>query len=157
MAGDLTNKRRDFEHQTSKRLIDRYAFIATEELNVKSMTASAKGTIEAPGKNVKQKAGLNRGVLDTAPNAFLLKLQYKMEESGGIWVDVPTRQVKPSQTCPQCGHQKKKTLRERVHQCSECGYTADRDEAAARVMLRWGLEHVYGAPVQGQSRARAGL
>ena len=133
----VVNKRRDFEHQLSKRLVDQYGMIATEKLNVVGMTASAKGTIENPGKNVKQKAGLNRRILDTSPTAFLDKLRYKVEEAGGAWVEVPTRKVKPSQTCPACGHQEKKKLSDRVHHCAECGYREDRDRAAARVMLKW--------------------
>ena len=60
----VVNKRRDFEHQLSKRLVDQYGMIATEKLNVAGMTASAKGTVEDPGKNVKQKAGLNRKARD---------------------------------------------------------------------------------------------
>jgi putative transposase len=52
-------------------------------------------------------------------------------------VEVPTKKVKPSQTCPKCGHQHKKTLDIRVHACGVCGYVQDRDIAAAEVMLYW--------------------
>ena len=52
-------------------------------------------------------------------------------------MEVPTKKVKPSQTCPRCGHQHKKTLDIRVHECSVCGYVQDRDIAAAEVMLYW--------------------
>ncbi|MDD1472778.1 transposase, partial [Dolichospermum sp. ST_sed4] len=56
----------------------------------------------------------------------------------GRWVvEVPTRQVKPSQTCPKCGNQHKKTLDKREHECGVCGYVQDRDIAAAEVMLYW--------------------
>ena len=67
------------------------------------------------------------------------------EEAGGIWVDVPTRKVKPSQTCPVCGHQEKKELSQRVHLCSECGHTEGRDTAAARVMLNWAERELAAA------------
>ena len=66
-------------------------------------------------------------------------IQYKVIEVGGVFVEVPTRTVKPSQTCPNCGNQHKKTLDERVHQCQLCGFTMDRDLAAALVMLLWSL------------------
>ncbi|MBW4571150.1 MAG: transposase [Tolypothrix carrinoi HA7290-LM1] len=46
--------------------------------------------------------------------------------------------LKPSQTCPSCGVQKKKELTERIHNCS-CGFTSDRDVAAAMVMLNWAM------------------
>ena len=52
-------------------------------------------------------------------------------------MEVPTKKVKPSQTCPKCGHQHKKTLDIRVHACGVCGYVQDRDIAAAEVMLYW--------------------
>jgi len=137
----LANSRRDFQHQVSKRLVDRYGLIATEKLTVKKLTASAKGTAEKSGTNVKAKAGLNRRILDTAPDAFLQKLRYKVQESGE-WVEVPTRKVKPSQTCPSCGQQRKKALSKRIHKFEPCGYTEPRDQAAARVMLNWALTAV---------------
>lgn len=46
--------------------------------------------------------------------------------------------MKPSQTCPNCGIQKKKELSERIHNCS-CGYKANRDVVAAQVMLNYAL------------------
>ena len=140
----LVNRRRDHHHHLTKRLVDTYGLIATEKLSVKAMTATAKGTAEKPGKNVKAKAGLNRRILDTGPAAFLDMLRYKVEEAGGEWIEVPTRKVKPSQTCPNCGHQKKKkSLSERTHRCDACGHVEPRDRAAARVMLNWALS---GAP-----------
>ncbi|MEO0853838.1 MAG: zinc ribbon domain-containing protein, partial [Cyanobacteria bacterium J06648_11] len=65
-------------------------------------------------------------------------IQVKVEEAGGVWVSVPTRRVKPSQTCPDCGKQERKTLSQREHRC-ECGCVEDRDVAAAKVMLEWAL------------------
>ena len=64
-------------------------------------------------------------------------IKYKVEQIGGVFVEVPTKKVKPSQTCPRCGHQHKKTLDICVHECSVCGYVQDRDIAAAEVMLYW--------------------
>jgi len=66
-------------------------------------------------------------------------IQYKLSETEGLFVEVPTRKVKPSQTCPNCGHQEKKDLSVRTHCCEQCGYTEDRDVAAAQVMLNWAL------------------
>lgn len=78
--------------------------MATEELTLKNMTRSAAGTVEEPGKQVAQKAGLNREMLDTAPGLFTSLFRYKVLETGGEWVDAPTRKLKPSQRCPQCWH-----------------------------------------------------
>jgi transposase len=66
-------------------------------------------------------------------------IEYKLIECGGVLVEVPTQKVKPSQTCPNCGHQEAKTLDQRVHDCAKCGYTDDRDVAAAKVCLSWAL------------------
>ncbi len=118
----------DFLHKTSAILVKKYGLIATEQLNVKNMTAHGG----------QHKKGLNRSILDTAPSTFLNLLKTKAEEAGSLWVEVPTRQVKPSQTCHRCGIQWKKPLSERKHICT-CGANCSRDENAARVMLNWAL------------------
>lgn len=126
----VANQRRDFQHQVTNRLIKTYGLIATEKLNIKPMTASGGA----------HKTGLNRSILDVGMATITKFLTYKAEEAGACrLVMVPTRKVKPSQTCPACGHQKKKPLSERTHSCSECGYRAPRDVAAAQVMLAWAL------------------
>lgn len=129
----IANRRKDFLHQTAARLIQHYGLIATEQLNVKNMTAGGG----------QYKKGLNRSILDTAPSAFLATLKSKAEDAGCEWIEVPTRQVKPSQTCHRCGLQRKKPLSERRHVCA-CGANCSRDENAARVMLNWALENATG-------------
>ena len=64
-------------------------------------------------------------------------------QAGCEWVEIPTRQVKPSQTCHRCGIQRKKPLSERQHVCA-CGANCSRDENAARVMLNWALANATG-------------
>lgn len=132
-------RRKDFLHKTSSALVARHRMIATEELKISNMTRSARGTIEAPGRNVAQKAGLNRAILDTGPRTFLNMLRYKAEEAGIEFLEAPTRKLKPSQRCPECGTVRKKALAQREHFCP-CGCTLGRDEAAARVLLQWGLK-----------------
>lgn len=124
----IANRRKDFLHKTSASLVKQYGLISTETLNIKNMTANGGA----------YKKGLNRGILDTAPASFLNLLKVKAEEAGSLFVEVPTRQVKPSQTCHRCGAQRKKLLSERKHQC-DCGASCSRDENAARVMLNWAL------------------
>ncbi len=139
------NKRRDFLHQQSAKLVASTDLIATESLSIKNMTRSAKGTVESPGRNVAQKAGLNREILATAPRAFLDMLAYKAEEAGIAYIEVPSSRVKPSQTCSSCGKQRKKALSERQHVCS-CGLVLSRDRNAARVNLLWALAHTGREP-----------
>lgn len=106
--------------------------VATEKLEVRNMTSRAK-----KGKRKKQKAGLNKSILDVGFGMLRNTIKYKIEQIGGVFVEVPTRLLKPSQTCPKCGHQHKKTLDIRTHECAICGYVQDRDIAAAEVMLYW--------------------
>jgi putative transposase len=80
-------------------------------------------------------------------------IKYKIEQIGGVFVEVPTRLVKPSQTCPKCGHQHKKTLDIRVHECSVCGYVQDRDIAAAEVMLYWAKGSHCGLLPRGDAKS----
>lgn len=140
----VARKRLDWAHQQTAALAGKYALVATEELTLKNMTRSAKGTAEEPGRQMAQKAGLNREILDTAPGLFTSLLRYKVLETGGEWVDAPTRQLKPSQRCPSCWRVEKKTLSQRVHDCAHCGHKESRDTASARVVLRWALESKPG-------------
>jgi putative transposase len=130
------NRRRDFLHKESASVVAQAALVATESLNVVNMTRSTRGTIKSPGRNVAQKSGLNREILATAPSAFLAMLRYKAEEAGVEFVELPSREVKPSQTCSGCGLQRKKALSERQHMCA-CGVNLTRDQNAARVILLW--------------------
>lgn len=135
-------RRRDFLHQLTARIAGRHRLIVTEKLAVRNMTGSARGTLEAPGRNVAQKAGLNRSILDAAPAAFLNMLRYKAEEAGAEFLEADTRRPKPSQRCPDCGAVRKKALSVRRHDCDACGCIYGRDEAAALTMLCWGKAEV---------------
>jgi putative transposase len=131
----VTNQRQDWVHKVATQIVSGNSLVATEELNFKGMTRKAK----KGSKRKAQKTGLNRSLLDVGIAALTNAIEYKLPEAGGFLVKVPTKTVKPSQTCPDCGHQRKKDLSERVHICSECGATYDRDIAAAMVMLSWAL------------------
>jgi putative transposase len=63
----LSNSRKDYIHQLTASLVRMYCFFSTERLQVKNMTASAKGTVAKPGKRVRQKSGLHREILSTSP------------------------------------------------------------------------------------------
>jgi putative transposase len=59
-------------------------------LQVRNMSASAKGTAQAPGRNVRAKAGLNRAILDQGWRGFRIMLGYKLADRGGRLIEVPT-------------------------------------------------------------------
>ncbi len=135
-------RRKDFLHQLTARIAGRHRLIVTEKLTVRNMTGSARGTVEAPGRNVARKAGLNRSILDAAPSAFLNMLRYKAAEAGAEFLEADTRRLKPSQRCPDCAAVRKKALSVRRHDCDACGCSYGRDEAAALTLLRWGKAEV---------------
>ncbi|GGR64036.1 transposase [Streptomyces roseolus] len=62
---EVAVRREGVLHAVTKRLATAFAVVAVEDLHVAGMTASARGTVEAPGRRVRQKAGL--GSEDGAP------------------------------------------------------------------------------------------
>jgi putative transposase len=135
----IANRRKDRNHQITTRLVRNHKLIVTEDLTIKNMTASARGTAEDPGRNVKQKAGLNRAILDATPGDILSMLTYKAEEAGCELIFLDPRKHKPSQTDPISGEVRKKALSERTH-ILPCGRVIGRDQAAALAMLVAGLK-----------------
>ena len=129
----VARQRQNWQHQVATQIVSCNSLVATEKLNLKGMTRKArKGS-----KRKRQKTGLNRSLLDVGIGNLKSLIEYKVTEAGGFYIEVPTKKLKPSQTCPNCGHQKKKELSERVHSCEKCSYTCDRDVAAAKVMLQY--------------------
>jgi putative transposase len=137
----VAQARKEFLHQTTARIIKTSALISVEKLQVKNMSANGGS----------YKKGLNREILSAAPRTFHQMLKYKAEEAGIEWIEIPTREAKPTQTCHGCGRQAKKSLGERMHECI-CGVYCTRDENAARVILNWALFGNATGPV----RARCG-
>lgn len=130
----VANQRQNWVHQVAAQIVRCNSLVATEKLNLKGMTKKAKKN----SKRNHQKTGINRSILDVGMGMLRQAIEYKVFEAGGLFVEVPTLKVKPSQTCPSCGLQSKKELSERIHNCL-CGFTCDRDVAAAIVMLNWAL------------------
>lgn len=122
--------RKDAMEKATTAIAKNHGVVAMEDLRVKNMTASAKGTVEDPGKNVAQKAGLNRAILDIAPGAFRIRLSQKMAASGGMLLLVAPHHT--SQRCTKCGHTSASNRLERDRfACQACGHTEDADVNAA--------------------------
>lgn len=131
----IGNLRREFLHQTTTALVRRCSVVATEELAVKNMSRSAKGSVEAPGRRVRQKSGLNRELLSAGIAMAHQMLGYKAEEAGTRLHLSDTRQLKPSQRCSGCWAIVPKTLAQREHVCPHCGHIMQRDQNSALVVL----------------------
>jgi putative transposase len=110
-------RRNDTLHKLSARLVREHSHIAVEALNVKGL---ARGM-------------LAKEVLSAGWATFFNMLRYKAESAGSVVEAVDPAGT--SQTCPACGGSVVKTLADRWHSCPQCGYEADRDVAAAQVVL----------------------
>ncbi|MFH8485310.1 RNA-guided endonuclease InsQ/TnpB family protein [Streptomyces longisporoflavus] len=122
--------RADTQHHLTKALATQFARAVIEDLQVKNMSKSAKGTLEEPGSMVRQKAGLNRALLDVSFGEIRRQLTYKT-----AWYGSTLSAVNPaytSQTCHRCGHVDRKSRRTRsVFQCTACGAEVHADIGAA--------------------------
>ncbi|MYC61423.1 MAG: transposase, partial [Caldilineaceae bacterium SB0661_bin_34] len=118
----------------------------------KAMTRSAKGTVEEPGKNVKPKAGLNRGILNTGWGQLERNLDYK---AGGV---LKVDAAYTSQTCSSCGHISQGNRRtQATFKCVACGFKANADHNAALNILARGLALLPKARGNGASARREAL
>ena len=119
----IANRRLDFAHQTSRRLVNQYGTIVVEDLNI---------------KNMQKNHCLAKSIADVAWNQFITITENKAEEAGSRVIRVNPRNT--SQQCSGCGMIVKKTLSDRVHTCPHCGLTMDRDQNAAINIMRLGLQ-----------------
>jgi putative transposase len=138
LHNQIANIRKDFVHKSSNDLSKNHAVVFIEDLSIRNMSKSARGSQQKHGKNVKQKSGLNRAVLDASPFELRRQLQYKLTWRSGLLVAVPPQNT--SRRCPACGKvsaENRKT-QERFS-CVECGFTANADFVAAVNIKEAGL------------------
>ncbi len=134
----VRNSRLDFQHKTSTTISKNHTVVIVEDLNVKGMSASAAGTLENPGKNVRAKSGLNRSILNQAWSEFRRQLQYKLEERGGALICVPAKNT--SVKCSECEFTSKENRKSQAKfSCLRCGHNHNADLNAARNILAAGL------------------
>lgn len=133
----IADMRHDHLQKMSTDICKNHAVVYREDLKIRNMTASAKATAEEPGKNVKQKSGLNRVILDQGWGLLFEMLNHKMAERGGEVYAVPPAFT--SQTCPCCGFVSKKNRRSQSEFCCvKCGYAANADFVGALNIFRRG-------------------
>lgn len=134
---DIGNARKDYLHKVSTEISESQAVIVIEDLRVKNMSKSAKGTSAKHGKQVAQKSGLNKSILDQGWSMFATMLEYKQDWNNGIAIKVPAQYT--SQTCPSCSHiAKENRLTQADFVCVECGYSENADLVGAINVLAKG-------------------
>jgi putative transposase len=123
-----SDRRTDWAEQASTGIARRFDLIRVEDLQIGNMTRSAKGTRENPGRNVRQKAGLNRGILRSGWGLLVRRLEDK----------APGRveKVRPaftSQRCSACGQVDRDSRESQaVFRCTACGFACHADVNAAK-------------------------
>ncbi len=134
----IADTRKDFLHKASHNICKNHAKIMLEDLKVSNMSASAKGSLENPGKNVKAKSGLNKAILDQGWFEFRRQLSYKSEWLGGKVILVPPHNT--SQRCSSCGYTSKENRKaQSKFNCVGCGFQVNADYNAAINILAAGL------------------
>jgi IS605 OrfB family transposase len=143
-----TDRRTDWVEQTSTDLARRFDLIRVEDLKIKNMVRSARGTVDAPGTNVRAKAGLNRCIHAAGWGRLVKRLEQKA--AGRV------ERIDPaytSQTCNACGHCAAGNRESQaVFRCRACGHTDNADVNAAKniaagraVTARGALQPLGGA------------
>jgi putative transposase len=119
----IVNRRENFAHQNSRKIIDDYGVICIENLNIKQIVHNNC---------------LAKNITDTAWSRFFFMLSYKAESAGRKLIKVNPAYT--SQDCYKCGHRQKMPLSERIYNCPCCGLRTDRDLNAAKNILRLGMQ-----------------
>ena len=144
--------RRDFIQKLSTQIVNNHDIVIVEDLKITNMTKSAKGTVEEPGKNVKQKSGLNRAILSEGWAYFFKCLEYKLENKGGVFKKVSPKHT--SQKCSCCGHISKDNRKTQANfKCVKCGYENNADENASVNIAQAG--HAWIARLANKQEAKA--
>ena len=133
----IADARRDHIHKTTTIIAKNHGMVVLEDLRVKAMSKSAKGTIDNPGKNVCRKSGLNRSILDAGWGEFRRQLEYKIAWANGIVLAIDPKNT--SRRCSVCGHTAKENrMTQADFICVRCGHADDADVNAAINILRAG-------------------
>jgi putative transposase len=129
----------DWQHKTTTTIARTYGTVVVEALTITNMVTSARGTIEAPGKHVAQKSGLNRSIAQEAWGRTVTMLTYKTAQLGGTLHKVPAPGT--SRRCSACGITTPGNRESQaVFVCKnpDCGWSGNADHNAARNVL-----HLY--------------
>jgi putative transposase len=121
----IANKRKDFAHQESRKLVNRFGVMVFEKLNIRGMLKNHN---------------LAKSIADAAWSQLVTFTSYKAENAGRRVVQVNPRNT--SQMCSRCGALVKKDLSVRIHDCLRCGLVLDRDHNSAINILALGLQSI---------------
>lgn len=119
----IARQHADWLHKLTSKLASQRPVIVIEDLRGAAMSASAEGPVKRPGKNVRQKASINRGILDAAWAEFRRQI-------------AAVNPAYTSRTCRLCGHEAAKNrVSQARFQCVACGHAERADVHAAKNIL----------------------
>ena len=139
--------RREFTRQTVNAIMKKpYDAIALDGVKPSNLTRTAKGTVEEPGKNVAQKAGLNKAILNIGWAMFDAQLISKCIQRGKVIIRTSPHYT--SQQCPSCGHTSRENRKTQSEfECVSCGYENNADTVGAINTAKIAAVEILGACV----------
>jgi putative transposase len=129
----IKNRRDNFAHQESRKLVNRFGLIVFEDLEIQDMQSNGNKII-------------NRGIADVAWGQFVSHTRVKAVEAGRGFLQVNPRGT--TQECSGCGQVVVKDLSVRVHNCPNCDLKIGRDLNAAINILGTGLAAIGNQSVE---------
>jgi putative transposase len=148
----MAHARKDFLHKMtttiSQNHAQNHALVCVENLPVRNLSKSAKSTREQPGKQARQKSGLNRAILDQVWGELRRQRAYKLDWNGGMLLAVPPHNTR--RTCPACRLIAKGNRPTQAQfLCVDCGYENHADVVGAiNILARGHRVLACGEPVQ---------
>jgi putative transposase len=127
----ISNRRSNFAHQESRKIVNQYGIICVEDLEINKMVHNHC---------------IAKSISDVSWGQFLNYLSYKAENAGRKFVKVNPAYT--SQTCSKCGHRQTLTLSDRVFNCPCCGLHIDRDLNSSHNILALGLDSLGIQPLE---------
>jgi putative transposase len=117
-------KKREIERKQAGERKASHGKLVNQTLKLGKNIKTEKVSIKAWQKNYGKSIGFK------SPASFQSELKRKAENAGGSVLMFSTRYTALSQTC-LCGNKQRKSLSQRVHQCSVCGLVMQRDILSA--------------------------
>src|ERR1035437_2497120 len=145
LAAKEADRRRNWIEKTTTQLVRDFDLIVIENLRVKNMVRSANGTVANPGRNVRQKSGLNRSIYAQSWALFRQRLTDKATHATDLVELVSVNPAYTSQRCSDCGYAAKDNPESQaIFRCRACGFTSNADVNAAINILAAGGQPVTG-------------
>jgi putative transposase len=145
LQAKFARRRKDALHKATATIVKNHGVVVIEDLKVRAMTGTGRGTVEAPGTLVPKRANENRSLLDVSPRMIRTMLEYKAPWYGSRIIVVDPAQT--SQCCSACGtvDTASRISRSRFV-CTNCGSIFDADVNAAKNILKLGISPTGGLP-----------